>query len=550
MAAGPLFMLVALAVADLAAAAEGPSHPHVVERGDTLIGLGRRYLLEPAQWPQLQRLNAVRDARRLPVGRTLQVPLNLMRSEPADARVDAVRGTVRSAGRAVVAGQALPEGSELESGPDGHVTVRLVDGTVLRLRAGGRARIDTSRRVQGTDSTRSGVRLDQGRVEVQAPPARGGRPGFRIDTPQGVLGVRGTEFRVETTASHTRGEVMEGVVAVSAAANANEQRVQAGYGTVIDASGRVAAPTALLAAPDVSTLPALHERPLVRLPMPALPGAVAWRVQVAADEHFDHLLADVRSTTAEVRLVGLPDGRYPMRLRAMDALGLEGRDAHSVLNLKARPEPPLPRAPAARAVIIGSRVDFAWAASSEAARYRLQLARDDAGASPFGATLHDVTGLDATTLVLDALSPGLYLWRLGSLRADGDAGPFGDPQAFELRAAPPPVAPRTAPSAPSAPAVGDGSMRVFWQGQPGQRFDVQLAADAAFLQLVEERQVDRPEVELAWPGPGRFHLRLRVREADGFVGPWSAGQHIDVVACVRDSRADCVRVESGPLQSP
>ena len=93
-------------------------------------------------------------------------------------------------------------------------------------------------------------------------------------------------------------------------------------------------------------------------------------------------------------------------------------------------------------------------------------------------------------------------------------------------------------------------MRVFWQGQPGQRFDVQLAADAAFLQLVQERQVDRPEVELAWPGPGRFHLRLRVREADGFVGPWSAGQHIDVVSCVRDSRADCVRVESGPLQSP
>jgi hypothetical protein len=98
--------------------------------------------------------------------------------------------------------------------------------------------------------------------------------------------------------------------------------------------------------------------------------------------------------------------------------------------------------------------------------------------------------------------------------------------------------------------VGDQSIRVFWQGLPGQRFDVQLAADPAFARIVEQRQVDRSEVDLPLPGPGRFHIRLRVRDADGFVGPWSASQHVDVIPCVRDSRGGCVRVDSGVLQTP
>ena len=538
-----LAALAALPVAARSAPADEAAHVHLTVAGDTLIGLGRRYLADPGQWPQLASVNQVRNPRRLPVGRGIRIPLRLMNVEPAPASVLAASGAVRSGNAAVAVGQSLPEGSDLATGADGHVTVRLVDGTLLRLRAGGRLRIDESHRVPAAAAVRSGVQLDQGRVEVQAQPARGGQPGFRIHTPQGVLAVRGTEFRVATEAMQTLGEVLEGAVAVAGRDGAG-QHVSAGQGTVVDAAGRVAAPLALLPAPDLSGLPALHEQPLVRLVLPPLPGAAGYRVQVARDERFDALLADLRSATPELRIAGLADGRYPMRLRAVGGNGLEGRDALATLWLKARPEPPLPRAPAARATLRGSAADFAWTASSEAARYRLQLARDDGSAAPFSAPLLDLKDLAALAHRADGLPPGVYVWRVGSVRADGDAGPFGDPMHFELRALPPQPAP------PEPPAVGDRSIRFFWQGVPGQRFELQVARDADFQTRVAEPLLDGNTFELPLPGPGRHFVRLRARDADGFVGPWSATQFFDVPNCVRDAQAGCVRTEGGPLQPP
>jgi hypothetical protein len=539
--------LLALAGSAFAAAepgTAGPVHEYKTEAGDTLIGLGRRLLVDPAAWPELQRLNRIRNPRRIPVGSVLRIPLRLMHSVPAPADVSAASGGVRSGGQPVTAGQRLAEGSELDTAGDGQVTVRLVDGTLLRLRQGGRLSIDESRRIPAAGVTRSGVRLEQGRVEVEARPARGGQPGFRIGTPQGVLGVRGTDFRVETRDGVTRSEVLEGVIAVSGSGAAAEQRLQAGFGTVIDAGGRVTPPSALLPAPDLSGLPALHERPLVRLALAAMPGAVRWRVQVARDESFDEVLADVQSATPVLRIEGLADGRYPMRLRAADASGLEGRDARATLVLKARPEPPLPRAPAPGAVIGGSSVQLAWAASSEARRYRLQLARTGAADAPFGEPVRDLKDLETLEQTLTDLPPGSYRWRLASVRADGDQGPFGDALGFELKALPPQVSP------PAPPAVSDRAVSFFWQGLPGQRFDFQLARDPEFKDLVAERQVDSNRIELPLPGSGRFHVRLRARDADGFVGPWSASQYFDVIPCVRDDRGACVRSEGGALQRP
>ena len=72
-----------------------PLHAYTTVAGDTLIGIGRRLLVQPAAWPQIARASGLRNANRIPVGLVLGIPLALMRSEPAPATVVAVVGEAR-----------------------------------------------------------------------------------------------------------------------------------------------------------------------------------------------------------------------------------------------------------------------------------------------------------------------------------------------------------------------------------------------------------------------------------------------------------------------
>ena len=517
------------------------TYRYTTKQGDTLIGLGRRFLVEPARWPEVARANGVLNPNRIPTGTVLLIALRLMATESAPALVTAVSGEVRTAGDApVVAGQSLPEGAELRTG-DGYATVRLVDGTVLRLRAASRLQIDESNRIVRAGVVRSGVRLQQGQIEVQAQPAPAGQPGFRVGTPQGVLGVRGTEFRVSADdgsgSGSTRGEVLEGAVAADGVASQPGQVVRAGFGVVVDRSGRVAPPVPLLPAPDLLQLPALQEQPLVRFTLPPLAGASAYRGQVARDASFEHLVADTRTPSTELRIADLPDGDYVLRVRGEDASGLQGLNAEHRFRLKARPEPPLPSAPAPRAIFSGDRVEFAWTVNPDASSYRLQLSRSEDFSAPLR-DLRDLRGQTERALPLAGLAPGVYFWRLASERSSTDQGPFGAVHRFELRPLPPP---------PSPPQVGEQSIRLSWQGLPGQTFEVQFARDAAFTALILERKVDVPSLELDLPGSGRFFVRLRARDADGFIGPFTTPQQFDIPNCLRDTGGACVKAGAQPV---
>ena len=514
-------------------------YDHQAQPGDTLIGLGKRLLIDPRKWPELARVNAMGNPDYIPTGATVRIPLRLMHTDTVPATLVQVQGQAQSAGVDLKPGQDVPEGSELRTGPDGHLTVRLVDGTLLRLRPGSTLLVQQSRRLRDAGGTITGTRLEQGRVEVEATPAAAGRPGFRISTPQGVLGVRGTEFRVTVDAASgsTRGEVLSGAVAFDGHTGGPSERVSAGFGSVIAASGQVAAPVRLLQAPNLAGLPTLQERLLVRFALPALPtlpGAAAYRAQVSADPQFERVLGDLSTATPELRFADLPDGDYVLRVRAVDALGLEGQDAEHRFRLKARPEAPLPSAPTPRAVISGDKVELAWAASTQAQSYRVRLVRAVPGVdADFSTPLQDLQALPGLATTLQGLAPGVYHWQLASVRAGKDQGPWGEPTSFELR---------PLPSQPNPPVVGDRSVGFSWEGRPGQSFEFQLAPDTGFETPLLTRQLAETALELPLPAAGRYFLRLRARDADGYVGPYTTPQYFDVFNCLRASSGACLRV--------
>jgi signal transduction histidine kinase len=179
------------------------------------------------------------------------------------------------------------------------------------------------------------------------------------------------------------------------------------------------------------------------------------------------------------------------------------------------PLAPVPRQPAPGTVLAADVVQLSWGPSAELNRYRLQVA----GANGFGSPLLD-RGVDGQQARL-ALPPGSYQWRvatwtrsdpIGNLRQ----GPFGLPQAFELRAVPPlPVL--------EPPQFSPTRLLLRWKAlAAGQGLQLQLADNPAFNPVLIERSTWGSEWSVPRPAAGRYYLRIRSVVGDAPVGGFAA----------------------------
>ena len=519
-----LVLRAVLAMCVVTGAARAEDFVYVVRAGDTLIGIGARWLADPGKWAALVRPNGIVNPHYIVPGRPLRMPFALLKSAPEQATVVHVKGSVEAdAKRVLKVGDRIGAGAELRSGADGYVTLELADGSRLVLPAQSEMRVLELKRYSNTGVHVSRLRLLAGRIEalVKKRDANAGR--FEVDIPTAAIGVRGTDFRAGVGAAGTtlRAEVLDGTVGLKSmvpAATA-DVAVAAGFGAIADETGRVSAPVALLAAPGVTGLPRLLERPLVRFRLEAMTGASAYRAQIVRDAQQNEVLNEQVISNPELRVAGLADGDYVLRLRAIDARSLEGREAEHAFRLKARPEPPFTSLPPHPGKLRATGVAFGWATAVEAANYHFQLARDER----FARIVDEVRVTADTTFNLASLAPGEYYWRVASIRADGDHGPFGDAQRFALF--PPPPNP--------APPREDGGQLIFnWGAEPGQTFEFQVARDAQFAGVVADLKLGEPRVSVPRPGPGRYYMRVRAIDADGFVGPYTAVQSFELPNCL------------------
>jgi len=529
---------LALAASMTSTFAEEPTVRFTVVKTDTLRGLSSSVLVSPAAWREVARLNKLPNPNRIVPGQVLKIPTRLLRADTRDARIVSTQGDVRVGDVAGGDGQALKEGQSVETGPRSSAVVELADGSRVRLPPSSLAQVVVSRQMgertaapnaaspaaASAAAAPSGwfagtMRVVRGSVEVFATKVLRAKP-LEVVTPTAVVGVRGTRYRVgvdEAEGQRTRGEVVEGQVRFDVPKSATGTDLPAGFGAVSDAvSSAKPAAVKLPVAPDLSSVPERFERPLVRFSLPS--EAVPLHVQVASDAAFDKIVVDQRIEAGdEVRIAGLDDAQWHLRARRVDVQGLQGLDAQRPFVLKARPEPPIYRAPRANAKQQVGSVAFAWAQNADAPQARLQIAEDEA----FAKIVQQREGLNNAEVSEALGTPGIYYWRLSSVRPDGDAGPFGDPQRFELRPQPEP---------PSAGRSLDGNSLIFkWGGRAQDRQRVELARDAAFKEMVAQVEIGVAEWVLPKPTVGgRYYFRYRSIEPDGYMTPYSETAVIDV----------------------
>lgn len=507
--------LLTLALVALTQAALAEDWLYQTYPGDTPLKIGRDYLKTPADWGKVLKHNRIASQYVLPANTRIRIPIELLKVTPAPVEVTHVEGNARvkpdgGAFRPLAVGDRLVGGETVLTGPRSFVGFRLADGSALTQQASSKLSFGRLAAYGKTGMVATELDLQGGRIEAGASKQIGPAGGFTVRTPVAVAGLRGTAFRLDVSedGQMLRNEVLEGAVAV--AAENSEVLVARAQGTVAAKGKPPEPPRPLLPAPSAAGLP---ER-ITALPLafawPDMAGAKGWRAQIAADPEFRKILLDSRSEKPEASWSDAPpDGRYFLRIRAVDAAGLEGLDTDHAFELDARPLPPEPTAPADGARSLHETVAFTWSAAAEAQGYLLQIAAA-ADFSP-GRTLE--RRLDAVLRHSEKLAPGSYFWRLASLDDKGVG--HGWSPAHGLRVQP-------LPSAPRGEATTDNGQATFtWANVAGAAsYDLEIARKADFHGVDIGRHLAEPRATVGLK-PGKYFWRARGVEGDGQAGAWS-----------------------------
>ncbi len=80
-----------------------------------------------------------------------------------------------------------------------------------------------------------------------------------------------------------------------------------------------------------------------------------------------------------------------------------------------------------------------------------------------------------------------------------------------------------------APDISDDSLVIRSQsGLPSQTYHFQIAEDESFSELLVDKHMKEPRLEIPRPSGGEYYIRIRTIDSDGFVGPFSKPQSISV----------------------
>jgi hypothetical protein len=373
-----LLLLALIVFANPARAANDDSISYEVKRGDTLIGIGKRYLARDTDYLKVQKANSIRNDRAVPVGTKIRIARGLLKFQPSNARVVAIRGNVTvergSTSGAASNGAVLGEGATVRTAASSFATLSLENGSRVSLPSNSDLKIVRLRRYLIDSSIDYDFAVGRGGASSKVTPAKNPNDRYVVKTPKAVSAVRGTDFqsRYDPDSDQDFSEVVEGGLAVTS--GDKQLALPAGNGLAVSKAGVIT--EALLPPVDAKGAGKLQNNKMVKFALQIGNGISGMRVSLGSDAGFVEQVADVVVKNEAVEFADIADGNYFVRFRALSANGKWLTEGKGII------------------------------------RYHFQLFQG----KPEGVAMVDEAGLTEQQVSLSDLPAGDYFWRVGSVQ--------------------------------------------------------------------------------------------------------------------------------------
>lgn len=346
---------------------------YTIRPGDDLWTIARDYCGSAKVAPRIAEHNKIGNVYTLKIGSRITIPTDWLVFAPTTARITQLQGQVTH--QTQDGSRPATSNSEINMGDivitqTGSAQVTFADQSTITIQPDSRVLFNklTAFGPAGMVDTHLRFAYGNGTSKVQ-PQNRGDR--FRIETPEGIAAVRGTEFRVgyEQDSSIANAETLEGEIAFI---GFREVDVPQGFGiaatqggitkeNLLDAPGLTSTAEEIFAGEPVEWQPVVDADHYV----------VSWSDQAQPDT-----TTKLEKKPEPITLANVEPGSYQFSVRAVSASGIQGYDASQAIIVKEIP--PIPDTPQALDVSKdGRELTLTWDAVNDVDRYRIKITRQD-----------------------------------------------------------------------------------------------------------------------------------------------------------------------------
>lgn len=475
---------------------------YTVRPNDSASSIGNKYLINPYRIDEVLKYNQIDNVQALTAGTVLKVPMQMLKFGPARVQVVSVQGQVEflrnNQIQSLTTAHTIRLGDKILTKDNGSAMLRFADKSELLLGSNSELVFDVLTRWGRTGMVDSKMRLLKGSAEGRVEKLQGPGAHFEVHTPSAVATVRGTEFRVRIdrdNVSVTYNEVSEGKVKVDN--QVSDLLIPQGFGVVSEAGKAADEAIELLEAPDFEQALDLYPAKPVTIAWSKNPQAQAYRVELFADNQYKQQLKTYLVKSTSINFNQVESGSYAVRVRAVDANGLEGLDAKHEFQLNQAPMAPHGLS-AQETNLVGQELQLNWLPLENAENYEVEVARDEDFSDVF---VVEPAVENSKTITADRL-PGKYFWRVRGENKFGK-GYYSEVATFisEL------------PKIPSLNAVSDvldsESAKITWEKVGlASGYQWQLATDDRFDNIIDSKTTSQTQLELENLAPGTYYFRV------------------------------------------